>query len=97
MSLEAKVLCPSNAIRNPHLPHIMRLRAGRIPIHNILNRQRKHRAIDITCQSGWFVCRQYEHDGPHDIRYDISRDPAVIVGCIIGIFSGSISLDDGAL
>lgn len=82
MSLEAKVVGASHAIGHPDLPHIMRLRAGRVVVDNVLNRQRKDLAAGIARERGGLVRGQDNHDGADDIGDGIGRDPAVILGLV---------------
>lgn len=82
MSLEAKVVGASHAIGHPDLPHIMRLRAGRVIVDNVLNWQRKHLAARIAGKRRWLVRRQDNHDGPDDIGDGIGRYPAVVLGLV---------------
>lgn len=82
MSLEAKVFSAGHAIGNPNLPHIMRLRAGRIVIYNVLDRQRKHLAAGIAGERRWLVRGEHNHDRAHDIGDGIGRDPAIVLGLV---------------
>lgn len=82
MSFEAKIVGASHAIGHPDLPHIMRLRAGRIVVDNVLNRQRKDLSAGIARERGGLVRGQDNHDGADDIGDGIGRDPAVVLGLV---------------
>lgn len=82
MSLEAKVVGAGYAIGYPDLPHIMRLRAGRIVVDNVLNRQRKHLAAGIAGERRRLVRGEDNHDRAHDIGDGIGRDPAIVLGLV---------------
>lgn len=78
MSLEAKVVRARHAIGHPDLPHIMRLRAGRVVVDNVVNRQCKDLAAGIARERRGLVRGQDNHDGADDIGDGIGRDPAVV-------------------
>lgn len=88
MPLEAKVFRASNAVRYPNLPDIMRLRARRVIIDDILNRQRKHLSARVAGEGRGLVRGQDNHDGPDDVADGIGRHPAVVVGLVLVIVAG---------
>lgn len=85
MPLEAKVFRASNTVRYPNLPDIMRLRARRVIIDDILNRQRKHLSARVAGEGRRLVRGQDNHDGPDDVADGIGRYPAVVVGLVLVI------------
>lgn len=88
MPLEAKVFRARNAVRYPNLPDIMRLRARRVIIDDILNRQRKHLSARVAGEGRRLVRGQDNHDGPDDVADGIGRHPAVVVGLVLVIVAG---------
>lgn len=67
MPLKAQRLRPSHPRRNPHLPHIMRLRRRRIALYQILQLAGKHLPVRIACDTRWRIGWQDEHYGSCDV------------------------------
>lgn len=78
MPLEANPLHPRDPIRNPHLPHIMRLGRGQVALDYVLQHAREHLAVGVACETGRPLGGEGENDGAGNVVRGLCRDPAVV-------------------